>query len=222
MTPADLRAAEIILFDLDGTITDPGVGIRNGYRAAFAAVGQTPPADAVIDSWIGPPLRQAFPQLGIARDDVEAAVAGYRSVYNETGWLENHVYDSMPEILASLAAEGRTLAVATSKPQDLAARILSHFGLDRHFAYIGGASMDASRDSKAAVIAHVLRQLRSGPTVMIGDREADVVGARKHDVPTIGVAWGYGSVEELNGAGAVAVAETPAGLAAMLIDTMPD
>ncbi|MFT7645643.1 MAG: phosphoglycolate phosphatase [Candidatus Poriferisodalaceae bacterium] len=199
----------LVLFDLDGTITDPGVGIRNGYRAAFAAVGLPSPADDVIDSWIGPPLRVAFPQLGIPDVDVEAAVAGYRAVYNDTGWLENRVYDGLPDVFPTLATGGASLAVATSKPQGLAGQILGHFGLDHHFDYIGGATMDASRDSKAKVIEHVLAQFDATRAVMVGDRSADVIGATEHGLATIGVTWGYGSAEELLDAGAVAVAKTP-------------
>ena len=134
-----------LLFDLDGTISDPGVGIRNGYRAAFEAVGMQAPDDATIDSWIGPPLREAFPKLGIATDKVEEAIVGYRAVYQETGWLENELYAEMPKVLATLAGE-TTLAIATAKPQGLAERILQQFQLDQHFEFIGGASLDCDHD----------------------------------------------------------------------------
>ena len=203
------------LFDLDGTISDPGVGIRNGYRAAFESVDMEPPDDATIDSWIGPPLREAFPRLGIAEDRVEDAIAGYRAVYQNTGWLENELYADMPTVLQSLAHQG-TLAIATAKPQDIARQILCHFELDHHFLFIGGASLDAQRDTKSAVIRHVLDQLPSGEAIMIGDRKTDILGAIDNGLAAIGVTWGYGSREELRDAGARDVVDSPQELLSLL------
>ena len=204
-----------LLFDLDGTISDPGVGIRNGYRAAFEAVDMEPPDDQTIDAWIGPPLREAFPKLGIAEHRVEDAVQGYRSVYRETGWLENVLYTDMPSVLESLAVEG-SLAIATAKPQELARQILAHFELDHHFEFIGGASLDAQRDTKSAVIRHVLDQLPSGEALMIGDRKTDILGAIDNGLMAIGVTWGYGSREELLDAGASDVVDSPKELLSLL------
>ena len=197
-----------LLFDLDGTISDPGIGIRNGYRAAFEAVGMVPPDDASIDSWNGPPLREAFPELGIAANDVETAIAGYRAVYQKTGWLENELYADMTEVLSTLARHA-ALAIATAKPEGLARQILAHFKLDQHFDFIGGASLDSSRDSKSAVIRHVLQQLPSGDAIMIGDRKTDIAGAKMNGLSAIGVTWGYGSRDELLAAGAANVVDSP-------------
>lgn len=205
-----------LLFDLDGTISDPGVGIRNGYKAAFEAVGLPSPDDATIDSWIGPPLREAFPQLGIPESRVEDAIVGYRAVYQKTGWLENELYPEMPEVLATLAKTS-SLAIATAKPQDLARQILKHFQLDHHFEFIGGASLDATRDTKSAVIRHVLDQLPSGDAIMIGDRKTDILGAIDNAVPAVGVTWGYGSREELQKAGAMQVVDSPEELMKLLL-----
>ncbi|MDG2113366.1 MAG: HAD hydrolase-like protein, partial [Actinomycetota bacterium] len=114
-----LGERNLVLLDLDGTISEPRVGIINGYRAAFEAVDLPTPADEVISAWIGPPLRQAFPQLGIPEDHLELAVAGYRAVYNDTGWLENELYPHMPDVVRSLGTRG-PLGLATAKPTGLA------------------------------------------------------------------------------------------------------
>ena len=157
---AELASRSLILLDLDGTISEPRVGIRNGYRAAFSAVGRPLPSDAEVDAWIGPPLREAFPRMGIPPAHVEDAVAAYREVYNRTGWLENELYPHMPGVVNRLAAGG-PLALATAKPTGLATRILEHFELRPAFSFVGGASLDSSRDTKGAVIAHVLDELGS-------------------------------------------------------------
>jgi len=207
----------LVLLDLDGTISEPRVGIRNGYRAAFAAVDRPIPTDAEVDGWIGPPLREAFPLMGIPVDRVEEAVDAYRSVYNETGWLENELYPYMADVVATLATDG-PIALATAKPTGLATRILEHFELLDYFSFVGGASLDTSRDTKGAVIAHVLDELDTGAdqAVMVGDRAADVTGASEHDIPTIGVLWGHGSEPELRDAGAVAVVHDPRDLIALV------
>ena len=206
----DLLTRPLVLLDLDGTISEPRVGIRNGYRAAFAAVGLPAPAVATIDSWIGPPLREAFPALGIPASRVEGALAAYRSVYNETGWQENHLYPAMPHVVRTLATRG-PVALATAKPTAIATRILDHFGLLPHFSFVGGASDDSSRDSKAAVIAHCLERLDIGSTaaVMVGDRAGDILGAAACDIPAIGVTWGHGARSELCDAGAIEVVDHP-------------
>lgn len=213
-----LVARSLVLLDLDGTISEPRIGIRNGYRAAFSAVGMEPPPDAVIDSWIGPPLRTAFPELGIPTHCVEEAVDGYRKVYNDTGWLENELYEGMPEVVTEVAG-ARRLGLATAKPTGLATRILEHFGLLAHFDFVGGASLDTTRDSKGAVIAHCLAELAADAdeAVMVGDRAADVIGAAGHGIPTVGVAWGHGSEEELRHAGAAVVAHEPRELRDILL-----
>lgn len=207
---SDLGNRHLVLLDLDGTISEPREGIRNGYRAAFAAVGQPSPPGDVIDAWIGPPLRQAFPTLGIPTHRVEEAIAAYRAVYNHTGWMENELYPAMPEVVHTLARRG-PLALATAKPTGVATRILEHFDLRHAFAFVGGASDDNSRDTKAAVIEHCLDELAidAATTVMVGDRAGDVEGATANGIPTVGVTWGHGSRSELRDAGAVAIVDHP-------------
>lgn len=200
----------LVLLDLDGTIAEPRVGIINGYRAAFRAVGLLAPPDETIAAWIGPPLREAFPQLGIPAAQIELAVTGYRDVYNETGWLENELYPRLPDVVRELGQRG-PMSLATAKPTGLASRILGHFELLHLFDFVGGASLDTSRDSKSAVIAHCLDELGHDPAdaVMVGDRAADVAGAAEHGIPTVGVLWGHGTEDELRDAGAVELVDEP-------------
>jgi phosphoglycolate phosphatase len=210
-----------VLFDLDGTLTDPLEGIARSVRYALEQLGRPPLSDAVLRTWIGPSLRGSF-AAALDGDQAlaEQAVALYRKRYGPTGIYENQVYAGIPALLASLSAAGSHICLATSKPQIFAQRILEHFGIAGHFMIIGGASLDTSRESKADVIAYVLGELpvdaRVG-AVMVGDREHDVFGARQNELPTIGVTYGYGSREELVAAGAVAIADNVAALHDLLL-----
>jgi phosphoglycolate phosphatase len=210
-----------VLFDLDGTLTDPLEGIARSIRYALERMGRPPLGDEVLRGWIGPSLRHSLASV-LDGDQilVERGMALYRERYAPTGIFENHVYPGIPELLANLATTGCIVCLATSKPQIFAQRILEHFDIAQHFAVVGGASLDTSRESKADVIAYVLGELpaaaRAG-AVMVGDREHDVLGARQHDMPAIGVAYGYGSRAELLSAGAVAVADDVAALRDLLL-----
>ncbi|MEI7770708.1 MAG: HAD hydrolase-like protein [Chloroflexales bacterium] len=210
-----------VLFDLDGTLTDPLEGIARCIRYALERLGRPPLGDEVLRTWIGPSLRDSLASvLDGDRALVERGMALYRERYAPTGIFENRVYPGIPELLADLSAAGSCVCLATSKPQIFAQRILEHFGVADHFTVIGGATLDTSRESKADVIAYVLGELpgeaRSG-AIMVGDREHDVIGARQHDLPTIGVAYGYGSRAELAAAGAFAIADDVAALRALLL-----
>ncbi|MHB8796278.1 MAG: HAD hydrolase-like protein [Candidatus Nanopelagicales bacterium] len=211
--------SSLILFDLDGTLTDSAVGIANCIRYALDSLGIAHPDDATMRSHLGPPLVDTFRGgYGLSDIDVERAIAKYRERYHSVGLYENAVYDGIPEVLDALAASSAALAVATSKPTYSATRILEHFGLADRFAFIGGAELDGSRQRKADVIGHVLEAMAwsaaAGPIVMVGDRGHDVRGAAAHGIPAIGALWGYGDEAELVGAGAVAVVDRPAGLSA--------
>lgn len=199
--PAD--PATVLLVDLDGTLTDSYPGIAASFRHALDAMGAPAPSDDLVAGIVGPPMLDTMRACGFSDDDAQAAVTAYRARYDRIGWRENRVYDGVAELLADLAAGGRTLAVATSKNETIARRVLEHFGLDRHFAFIGGSSDDGTRRSKAQVIARVLGVLEldpsTNPVVMIGDRSHDVDGAASFGVPTIAVGWGYarpGEVDE--------------------------
>ena len=212
-----------MLLDLDGTLTDSAPGIVNCVRYALDDMGIEHPDDATMRTFLGPPLAVTFGQhFAMTPDQIAYAVEKYRERYHDVGLFENDVYDGIPEMLDGLDGHV-TLAVATSKPTYSATRILEHFELARHFAFIGGSDLEGVRHDKAAVIAHTLDELgRAGSVgaeasvVMVGDREHDVHGARAHGIDTIGVLWGYGDEAELLGAGAVALAADPAALEALL------
>ena len=198
-----------ILFDLDGTLTDSGEGIMNCAALALERFGiPIPPRDA-LRVFIGPPLHDTFRQLGVPEDQVDEAIRIYRSRYVPIGKFENTPYPGIRELLEQLRAQGHRLFVATSKPEDMSVEILEHFDLAHFFDRICGASLDRSRSSKDAVIAYLLQQHGTEePMVMVGDTVFDILGAAAHGIPAVGVAWGYGSVEEMKKAGAAAIAAT--------------
>ena len=193
-----------ILFDLDGTLTDPGVGIVSCIRYALERLGRDMPADQALLRYIGPPLREAFCELLNTSDRcaIDHAVNVYRERYSTIGLLENEVYAGIPEALAQLTERGDALFVATSKPEIYAQRILEHFGLAGHFRKIWGCELDGTRSDKGELIAHLLQHEKLTPaeTLMIGDRSHDAVGARANGIVPIGVLWGYGDEAELTSA----------------------
>lgn len=209
-----------LLFDLDGTLTDSAPGILACIEYALVDMGIPVPPQDELRVFLGPPLMLTFTQgFGMSTEQATYALAKYRERYHDVGLFENSVYDGIPELLDALAARDFTLAVATSKPTYSATRILERFELADSFAFIGGAGLDGSRDTKADVIAHTLVELRAQgldvsvpEVVMIGDRHHDVDGARAHGIDCVGVLWGYGSVSELTDAGAIALVESPSGL----------
>lgn len=213
-----------VLFDLDGTLTDSAPGIVNCLRYALDEMGVEHPDDATLATFLGPPLKFTFrDHFNMNAAQVDVAIAHYRVRYHDVGLFENSVYPGIPELLQRLSGQGVTLATSTSKPTESATRILEHFDLAKYFAFIGGASMDMSRNSKAEVIAHTREALAAQglnlagtPFTMVGDREHDVLGAAHFGIPAIGVLWGYGSRAELEGAGASAIAETAEQLGDML------
>lgn len=201
-----------VLIDLDGTLLDPAAGIMSSFRAGLAAVG-APDIPAAQLGWIiGPPLRNSYPQAGVAIADVEAALAAYRVKYRAGAMLEATPYPGIADALAALRAAGHRLMVATSKPHVFAKPILAHFGLAQYFAAIHGSELDGRNDDKGELIAHIIATESVDPTraIMIGDRRFDCIGASKNGIPTIGVLWGYGTADELREAGAATLVETPA------------
>jgi len=206
----------ILLFDLDGTLTDPFVGITACIRHALTALGRpAPPADQL--RWcIGPPLRDSLATL-LGADHAhkaDEALAVYRERFGRVGLFENQAYPGIREALAGLQERGHVLRVATSKPAVFARRIIEHFDLARYFTSVDGCELDGTRGDKRSLIAYILREygLTPGETLMIGDREHDVIGARENGVAAIGVLWGFGSREELEAAGALRLVATPEGL----------
>ena len=198
-----------ILFDLDGTLTDSGDGIINCAILALEHFKLPVPDRETLRVFVGPPLHETFMKFGVPADKAEEAVAVYRSRYVPIGMFENAPYEGIREVLATLKEQGHKLYVATSKPEWMAEEILKKFELDGYFDRICGATMDTSRTEKAQVIAYLL-ELNGGAenAIMVGDTKSDVLGAAEHGIPTIGVAWGYGTVEDMQLAGAAAIATT--------------
>ena len=203
---------DYLLFDLDGTLTDPGEGITNSVVYALKKWGVEVKDKRELYSFIGPPLSASFKKyFGFSEDDALKSVEYYREYFRERGIFENEVYGGVPNLLATLKEAGKTLILATSKPEGFAKQILDHFDLAKYFDFVAGATMDESRNKKADVIRYALRM--SGVTdlsraVMIGDREQDVDGAKQNGMASIGVLYGYGDRAELEGAGATYIAET--------------
>ena len=198
-----------ILFDLDGTLTDSGEGIMKCAVHALAHYGIAAPSEERLRTIVGPPLSESFARLGVANDKIEEAIEIYRSRYIPIGIYENTPYAGVDKLLEQLKADGHKLYVATSKPEWMAVKVLEHFDLAKYFDIICGAATDFSRNSKGAVIAYLLEQCgQQDQAVMVGDTVYDVLGAKEHNIPCIGVAWGYGVVADMEQAGATAVAHT--------------
>lgn len=214
----------VALFDLDGTLTDPAVGIVRSMRSGMQSVGIDPSNHEPLEQFIGPPLQESFAAMGLDDGGVARAIEGYREYFAVTGIFENVVYEGIPDLLTHLKTEGWTLGVATSKPELFANRILDHFELTEFFEVVAGATMDGSRRHKQDVIKHALQQLNwkpspQGTAVMIGDRDIDIQGGQAHGLATIGVVWGYGSPEELIEADPSALAADPDGVKSLLSPT---
>jgi len=202
---------DVVLFDLDGTLTDSGLGVANGVLYALEKMGYPKPNDMELKKYLGPPLWTSFQDYAsMPESDTPEAVRLYREYYNETGAYENSVYPGIPELLAKLGSDGKRLAVATSKVDYAALAILQHFKLSHHFEVIAGSDESGElRGTKALVIEHAISQLRmneGASIVMIGDREHDILGAKEHGIPGIGVLYGYGDRAELEAAGAHEIA----------------
>lgn len=206
-----------ILFDLDGTLTDSGEGIINCAILALEHFGCPIPSREAMRVFVGPPLHESFINHGVPADKAEEAVAVYRSRYIPIGKYENTPYPGIRELLENLKTEGHTLYVATSKPEQMSVDILEHFDLAKYFDRICGASMDTSRSTKEAVISYLIEQNgRADNMIMVGDTKFDILGAKYHGIPAIGVSWGYGNVAQMEAAGAAAIVHTPAELYALL------
>ncbi len=211
--PAEKRDIryDCVLFDLDGTLTDSGPGITGGGAYAFEKLGLPVPPCEDLRTMVGPPLSSSFPRLGVPADRVEEAIGLYRHYYNRLGGkFENSVYPGVREMLERLKERGLRLFVATAKPEPVAREVLAHFGLDRYFDYIAGAGSDFSRESKADVLKYLLETAGDPEgTILVGDTVYDVAGANELGIPCVGVTWGYGSVKDMEAAGAAAIVSSP-------------
>lgn len=203
---ADGQAPELVIFDLDGTLTDSAEGIVASFLHALSHIGAPVPEGDLVARIVGPPMDETFHALGLG-EDADAAFAAFRAEYGARGWAINTLFEGIETLLADLRAAGVRLAVATSKLEPTAQRILAHFDLDQYFEVIAGACPDGSRRSKREVLAHALAQLQPLPerVLMVGDRSHDVDGAAAHGIDTVVVGWGYGQADFADGTAATGV-----------------
>ncbi len=200
-----------ILLDLDGTLTDPYLGITNSIMYALEKLGREVPAREKLLSFIGPPLLDEFRRrFGMENTEAKEAVRLYREYYSRQGLYENAAIDGAEQLLAVLKLRGKRVCLATSKPEPYACEILQHFGLFSYFDYVGAAQLDGSVSTKRQVIEHVLVNIKVPPEecLMVGDRFHDVDGAHALGMKCVGFTAGYGGREELESCGADYIAET--------------
>ena len=205
-TTSDTRP-QLVIFDLDGTLTDSAEGIVASFRHALAAIDAEVPEGDLTGRIVGPPMHVTLTGLGLG-ERADEAIAAYRADYTSRGWAMNSLFEGIPQLLSDLRTAGVRLAVATSKAEPTALRILEHFELADYFDVIAGASVDGSRSSKADVVAHALSQLHPLPdrVLMVGDRAHDVEGAAEHGIDTVVVGWGDGATDFLEPRAAEAAA----------------
>lgn len=205
-----------VYFDLDGTLTDPYEGITKCILYALDELDFPHPEDDYLYSCIGPPLWDTFPEM-VGEELTKRAIDLYRERFIEVGWQENKPYDGIIDALDAVASAGHTMFVATAKPHMHAARIIEHFGMGEFIHNVYGSELDGRRGTKTELLAFAL-DLNPGATrhIMVGDRKHDLVGAVANNMTPIGVAYGYGSIEELNVAGATAIANSPSDLPGLM------
>lgn len=223
-----MRKKKYILFDLDGTLTDPKEGITKSVQYSLRRFGIEEENLDALCPFIGPPLRDSYIKFyGFSEEQATEAIGVYREYFCKDGWVQNKVYPGIRRLLKDLRSAGRKLYVATSKPEPFAVQILEHFELAEFFDFIGGADLEETRVRKGDVIGYVrtrcglLQNARNGiaktDMVMVGDREYDVLGAREQGIGSIGVLYGYGSREELEGCRAERIAQTVEELRGILL-----
>mgnify|MGYP000453762557 CR=1 FL=1 len=210
-----------ILLDLDGTLTDPAIGITNSIMYALEKFGIRVNDRSELYSFIGPPLQESFMRFfGFSEADAVRAVEYYREYYRDKGIFENLVYDGVEDLLQLLKEKGRTVILATSKPELFARQILEHFDLAEYFDFVAGSELDGRRVHKDEVIRYALDACKISDlakAIMIGDREYDIIGARKIGIKSLGVLYGYGDRKELEVAGADYILDTVAELKDFLL-----
>ncbi len=215
---------DYILFDLDGTLTDPFEGITKSFNYALKALCDREETDrAALNKIIGPPLRASYIEnYGVTPEQAERLLEKYRERFGEVGIYENRVYDGVPELLAALIEAGKVLCLASAKPEEFCVRILEHFDLLKYFDETVGASFDPSHDTKEWVVGEALRRLgldeeKRGRAVMVGDREMDILAAHEKGIAAAAVGYGYGRAEYLRACGPEFFASDIAGLQELLL-----
>ena len=217
----DLKKKTVIFFDLDGTVVDTGLGIKNGVRYAASKFGVTFEESDSLDRFIGPPLSWSFSKyFGLGEKETAEAIATYREYYASTGLYECEVYPGIRELFRDLKSAGKTVCIATSKPERFASILLDRFSLSEYVDCLGGATFDGTREKKADIINYVLDKIGvrdRSVAVLVGDRHFDVDGAKACSMDSVGVLYGYGDREEFVEAGADAISETVEDLRRLLI-----
>lgn len=202
---------EYILFDLDGTVTNPQEGITNSVAYALEYFGIRTEDNSTLNKYIGPPLRQSFMEYaGLSEEQSHIGMIKYREYFGPKGIYENKVYEGIPELFEKLKAEDKKIILATSKPWIYAEMILEKFELKKYFDFVSGSELNGVRTNKADVIKYAIDKynIPINNAVMIGDREHDIIGAKKNGLKTIGVLYGFGNKVELKSAGADYIAES--------------
>ncbi len=206
-----MKNYDIILFDLDGTVTDPKEGITNSVAYSLKSYGIEVEDKNELCKFIGPPLYASYMKYyGFSEEKAIEAVDRYREYYSVKGIFECFLYPFMETLLKNLNKAGKTVVIATSKPEYFARQVLEHFGVDKYFYHIAGATMDGHRIEKADIIKYAFNNMGitdMSKAVMIGDRKFDILGAKVLGMDSIGVTYGYGSREELTKAGATYICE---------------
>ncbi|MEX3744331.1 HAD family hydrolase [Lysinibacillus xylanilyticus] len=199
-----MKKYRVVLFDLDGTLSDPKIGITKSVQYALQKAGIEVSNLDVLESFIGPPLQVSFREIyGFNDAQIEQAISDYRERFTERGMFENKLYENIPALLADLKQKGYILAIATSKPTLFAEQILKYFNLEHFFDLVAGSNLDGTRSAKGEIIAFVrdhFNEVDNNQFMMIGDRKYDIVGAHENQIDSIGVTYGYGSLEELTDA----------------------
>ena len=212
---------KVIFFDLDGTLTDPSIGITNSVMYSLKTYGIEETDREKLYPFIGPPLVDSFGKYyGFSEEKGREATFRFQEYFSKKGLFENEVYEGIPSLLRRLKEKGETVALATSKPEVFALRILEHFDLKRYFDFVCGATMDEkTRCRKDEVLLYALETADADPTssVMVGDREYDILAGRKFGLSTVGVLYGFGDREELEKAGSDRIAETVSELETLLL-----
>lgn len=206
---------KVILFDLDGTITDPKIGITKSFQYALQHFGiQVDNLDA-LEPVIGPPLKKSFSEFyHLSEEQIESAIEKYRERFSTVGLYENEIYDGMENLLKELSEVGYILEIASSKPTVFVEKICEHFKIKQYFTHIVGSFLDGRRGEKEEVVEEAIRLSKATPDhiIMVGDRIYDVIGAHKKGIAVIGVSYGYGGRQELEEAGADVIVDTVAQL----------
>ena len=214
-----MKDYNVILFDLDGTLTDPKGGITKSVQYALRKMGIIEENLDDLLKFIGPPLTESFRDYyGMDESDTWEAIKFYREYFTDKGMLDNEIFPGIPELLSNLRSRGHNLGVATSKPTVYSEVILKHFEIDNYFSVVIGSNLDGTRMIKSEIIEFALKTLQVPElekVIMIGDRKHDIIGAKQNNIDSIGVVFGYGSREELERAGATYLANTVGELAGL-------